>query len=588
MVRRLFLTVRSGMNALWEKFETSREIGVSRVQLVTAGALACIVGAFIVSIALRMSGPTVHPDEWGSLINGQVLIGHTEAPIPTGSFYPAGYGLVTGLGAFLTGSMAGAYRFSLLANVVCAVATAWSAGYLARRGFGASKSMSRLVMALVFVMPGTLVSAMFSWPEIAIRLAYVGLVLAVVSVSRSRSMTRVASLGLYVGLLPGLHGRFTLLVPIVGLVVLWWLVEAMITRMTAVVTLVTTATGYLLARSMNRFVKSAVYLESYNQENRLLGRLFRPSVWPALLRTMVGQSWYLVATTFGLAAVGVVYAVLTLKRGPSLRTIVRDPERTGLLFVVVATTSVIFTGGLQLLYGNRGDHLIYGRYVEMLAPVLIALACVGLERKYRESQFVWFLSAISILVFALFYVLIDGGDGVKASAMRKSIVYPNIVGFDFVRYFIQPTFFTLGATFCVAALVLWWLSRHTGAWAIIAVVSVLSIGVVYSGQRTMLSRTDVLERTTQSLPYVQESKTSLIGYDGGVRNDMAYYYLRYKLHPVKVVREFFSAPDAVISQDYKCVYGFGNRAPTDGDWAIVADEPVLQRVLWKRLTAEHC
>lgn len=588
MVRRLFLTVRSGMNALWEKLETSREIGVSRVQLVTAGALACIVGAFIVSIALRMSGPTVHPDEWGSLINGQVLIGHSEAPIPTGSFYPAGYGLVTGLGAVLTGSIAGAYRFSLLANVVCAVATAWSAGYLARRGFGASKSMSRLVMALVFVMPGTLVSAMFSWPEIAIRLAYVGLVLAVVSVSRSRSMSRVASLGLYVGLLPGLHGRFTLLVPIVGLVVLWWLVEAMITRLTAVVTLVTTASGYLLARSMNRYVKSAVYLESYNQENRLLGRLFRPSVWPALLRTMVGQSWYLVATTFGLAAVGVVYAVLALKRGPSLRTIVRDPERTGLLFVVVATTSVIFTGGLQLLYGNRGDHLIYGRYVEMLAPVLIALACVGLERKYRESQFAWFLSAISILVFALFYVLIDGGDGVKASAMRKSIVYPNIVGFDFVRYFIQPTFFTLGATFCVAALVLWWLSRHTGAWAIIAVVSVLSIGVVYSGQRTMLSRTDVLERTTQSLPYVQESKTSLIGYDGGVRNDMAYYYLRYKLHPVKVVREFFSAPDAVISQDYKCVYGFGNRAPTDGDWAIVADEPVLQRVLWKRLTAEHC
>jgi hypothetical protein len=576
------------MNALWEKLETSREIGVSRVQLVTAGALACIVGAFIVSIALRMSGPTVHPDEWGSLINGQVLIGHSEAPIPTGSFYPAGYGLVTGLGAVLTGSIAGAYRFSLLANVVCAVATAWSAGYLARRGFGASKSMSRLVMALVFVMPGTLVSAMFSWPEIAIRLAYVGLVLAVVSVSRSRSMSRVASLGLYVGLLPGLHGRFTLLVPIVGLVVLWWLVEAMITRLTAVVTLVTTASGYLLARSMNRYVKSAVYLESYNQENRLLGRLFRPSVWPALLRTMVGQSWYLVATTFGLAAVGVVYAVLALKRGPSLRTIVRDPERTGLLFVVVATTSVIFTGGLQLLYGNRGDHLIYGRYVEMLAPVLIALACVGLERKYRESQFAWFLSAISILVFALFYVLIDGGDGVKASAMRKSIVYPNIVGFDFVRYFIQPTFFTLGATFCVAALVLWWLSRHTGAWAIIAVVSVLSIGVVYSGQRTMLSRTDVLERTTQSLPYVQESKTSLIGYDGGVRNDMAYYYLRYKLHPVKVVREFFSAPDAVISQDYKCVYGFGNRAPTDGDWAIVADEPVLQRVLWKRLTAEHC
>jgi hypothetical protein len=69
---------------------------------------------------------------------------------------------------------------------------------------------------------------------------------------------------------------------------------------------------------------------------------------------------------------------------------------------------------------------------------------------------------------------------------------------------------------------------------------------------------------------------------------MAYYYLRYKLHPVKVVREFFSAPNAHISPDYSCVYGFGNKAPSDGEWAIVADEPVLQRVLWKRLTAAHC
>ncbi len=69
-------------------------------------AAACVLG-FIVTIAVRMAGPTVHPDEWGSLINGQVLIGHSEAPIPTGSFYPAGYGLVTGLGALITGSMSG-------------------------------------------------------------------------------------------------------------------------------------------------------------------------------------------------------------------------------------------------------------------------------------------------------------------------------------------------------------------------------------------------------------------------------------------------------------------------------------------------
>ncbi|MEY4015770.1 MAG: hypothetical protein RIS46_766, partial [Actinomycetota bacterium] len=117
------------------------------------------------SVALRQSGPTVHPDEWGFLSNGQVLIGHTEAPIPTGSFYPAGYGLITGLGALLTGSLHGAYRFALLVNVVLAIATAWFAGRLAVRGFGASKLMGRVVSGLVFMLPGTIVTAMFAWPE---------------------------------------------------------------------------------------------------------------------------------------------------------------------------------------------------------------------------------------------------------------------------------------------------------------------------------------------------------------------------------------------------------------------------------------
>ncbi len=588
MVRGMREKVRALFLRLWARLDTTQQFVVSKQLAVIVCVISLAVLAFMVSVAVRMAGPTVHPDEWGSLINGQVLIGHKEATIPTGSFYPAGYGVVTGLGALVTGSMSGSYTFSLIANVLFAIGTALMAGYVARTAFGATKNTGWLVTALVLVMPGTLVSAMFSWPEIAIRLAYMTLVLTVVTVSRNRSTWRVGALGLYVGVLPGLHGRFTLLVPVMGALVLWWIFARVITRFTAAFTLLTTACGYLAARALNHYVKSTVYLESYNQENRLLGRLFRPSVWPALIRTMVGQSWYLVATTFGLAAVGVVYAIVTLKKSGSVRSIVHDAERTGLAFVVVATASVVFTGGLQLLYGNRGDHLIYGRYVEMLAPVLVVLACVGLEKRYRESQFTWFLSAISIFVFAVFYVLIDGGDGVKASAMRKSIVYPNIVGFDFVRYFVHPTFFTLGGVFCLLALLFWFVSRKLGAWSIIAITLLLGIGVVYSGQRTMLSRTDSLEASGQSMSFALSGSPTLIGYDGGIRNDMAYYYLRYKLHPVLLVREFFSAPDAVISQDYKCVYGFGNRAPTDGDWAIVADEPVLQRVLWKRLTAEHC
>ena len=167
----------------------------SRLALVFAG----LCGLFMLTVALRQYGPTVHPDEFGFLTNGQVLIGRDEAAIPTGSFYPAGYGIVTGIGALLTGSISGAYRFALLTNVVLAVITAWYAGRLAQRGFGASRYMSMLVTALIFVVPGTIVSAMFSWAETASRLAFLLFVGFVLRASKSRSNALVIGLGLFTG-----------------------------------------------------------------------------------------------------------------------------------------------------------------------------------------------------------------------------------------------------------------------------------------------------------------------------------------------------------------------------------------------------
>ena len=573
---------------LRDRLAVDRNMETSALQARVSLLIAAACGLFMLTVALRMAGPTVHPDEFGFLTNGQALIGHTEAPVPTGSFYPAGYGVVTGLGALVTGSIAGAYRFSLLVNVAFAILTAWCAGSIARRAFGASQLTSWLASALVFVMPGTLVSAMFSWPEIAIRLAFLGLVMSVVSVARKMTTTKLLLLGLYIGVLPGLHGRFTLLIPVMWLFFAWWAFEKLVSKKHASLALVFSIGGYVAARALNRYVKSSVYIESYNQENRLLERLFRPSVWPALLRTMVGQSWYLIATTFGLAGIAAVYSFVSVWRSRSSSNVSRDARLTGLLFVFVASFSVIFTGGLQLLYGNRGDHLIYGRYVEMLVPVLVVVACVALEKSYREAQFAWFSTGVGILVIALVYVLVDGGDGIKGSYSRRSIVYPNIVGVDFIRYFITPMFVTFGIAFCVLALMFWFGSRKTGMWSIVVLVAFFAVGTVYSGHNTMLSRTGKLELTTETIKTVRDSGSSLIGYDGGIRNDMAYYYLRYRIHPIKLERHFFSIAGAPNFEQFNCMYGFENKPPTQGQWAVVAKETVLERVLWKRVEARSC
>ena len=557
-----------------------------QTRIVLFAAVVC--GIFMTTVAMRQAGPTVHPDEWGFLSNGQVLIGHTEAPIPTGSFYPAGYGLVTGLGALITGSLPGSYRFALLANVVLAILTAWFAGRLAVRGFGATKLMGRLVSALVFVLPGTIVTAMFAWPETASRLAFLVFISLVMTVAKNRSSIPVLGLGLFTGLMPALHGRFTLLIPVVGAVFLWWGIQRLISRRMALLAVFVTAIGYEGSRLLNQFVKQSLYEESYDQETRLLSRLVDPNLWPALLRTMVGQTWYLTATSCGLLGVGIAFAIRRIRSEGGARTVSSDPQRLGLLVLIVSSMLVVFTGGLQLLHGNRGDHLIYGRYVEILVPALLVVACVGIQKASVLAQRAWLLTGLYGWAVSLLYVLVDGGDGVKGGYLRNNIVFPNIVGTDIVRYLVSPSLINFGAVFVLAAVVLWTVLRRHGTWSVVVLTVALAVGSMYSGSRSILTRTDDLQAVRPSLVVVQESGTQLVGFDMGVRNDRSYYYLRYKLHPIKIVRFDISGPDAVIPGEYSCVYGMAKSPPSDGEWTIVADEAVLERVLFQRVGTTHC
>jgi len=542
----------------------------------------------MVSVAWRVFGPTVHPDEWGFLSNGQALIGHSEAPIPTGSFYPAGYGLVTGLGALLTGSMAGAFRFSLFSNIFFAVLTAWCACRLATKGFGASRNVGLLSGALVFVMPGTIVSAMFSWPETVSRLVFLLFVMGVLAVCNNPRIRNVILLGVGTGLMPALHGRFTLLLPIVCLLFLSWARRKYVSLSTAITGCVATSIAYISAYLLNKFVKSALYAESYDQENRLLSRLFYPKVWPALLRTMVGQSWYLLATSFGLVGVAVAFVLAELRSSTPQFTDRINPRKTTVFVVLLGSALIIFTGGLQLLHGNRGDHLIYGRYVEILMPALVVFACVGLETHLVRSLRAWSLSILSILVIALTYVVIDWGDGVKGGYVRHNIVFPNIIGTDVVKYLVTPSLIQFAFFFAACSMVLWLIARKTYVFALLLLVVGLGVGSMYSGQYSILSRSRVMEQVTETTAIASTATTSPVGFDVGVRNDEAYYYLRYILHPIKLVRFDVSSPSAVIPAEYSCVYGYPNHAPSDGRWRIVADEKVLQRVLWQRVGAPHC
>lgn len=556
--------------------------------------------AFVVLVVVRIYGPTVHPDEFGFLANGQVIIGHDEAKIYTPSFYPAGWGLVTGLGALLTGSIEGSYRTSLVVNLVLVVVLAWAVARLAARGFGASPTAARLAGVLVLVAPGTTVSALYSWPEVATRLGFLGLIALTVFAARRLSVLSVLALCVVAGLLPGLHGRFTLMVPVVCVVVAWWGWKRDVPRTAALAGILTAAVAYFMTYLLNSFVKSTLYPTSIDQENRLLRRLADYSMWFALIRRIAGQGWYLLATSLGIAGVALGWALVRVRGRGESRPLRTDPERIALAVVVSCTAVLLFTGGLQLLHGNRADHLIYGRYVETLVPVLWMLGVVALERATVVARRAWTISLVLTAVIAACHVLVDMGDRVKGGWVRRTLVFPNAVGVDASQYLVQPGIITFTLLFCGVGAVLWWLHRSRGAVAIVVMIAILAAGVVVSGERSVLGRQRIITDSGASLERAVAGGTERIGYDNfgdpsgfsndPVRpgNDRGYYFLRYKLHPIRLDRIDVSSPAARIPAEYRCVYARIEEPPADGEWAPVADEPLLGRVLFMRTGASSC
>ena len=567
---------------------------VSRIHVTAAVCAAVIAGACSLWVALRQYGPTVHPDEWGFLLNGQVIIGHAEAQIPTNSFYPAGFGVVTGVMAWLTGSISGEYRATLLVNFALCLAVGWLAHRVARNVIGLSRRMSLLAAALVFVAPGTVVSSLYAWPETAARAAFLLFVLGFHRVVRVRSAAAVLLFGLLTGFMPVLHGRFTLVLFVSCLAILWLGWRSDLSRIIAVSSVGLSAAAFMVGRALNAMVKRDLYAESWSQEGRLLKRLVNPTLWPALVRTMTGQYWYLAVTTCGLFAVAAYVVWREARQGP-VATIATEPRRMTLTVTGVSVLLLVFTGGLQLLFGNRGDHLIYGRYVEIVVPVVLILGCAGFESEPLRSRRAMAVSTFLVPIVAVTYVLVDMGDGVKGGWSRRAIVYPNIVGFDSLRYLVRPGLLTWGAVGFVVTGVAWFLSRARDSRVLLAMVVLLSTSSVWSITHSLSARADDLRSTTVIPDYVKSHGGSLIAFDGQIPNDAMYYYLRFKIHPLQVVRVYASGtvwpatgPAQPVPQGINCVVGLADRPIVHGEWRIVADEKSMERVLWQRVGTDHC
>ena len=549
------------------------------------------LAALLVVSAFIVHAPSVRPDELGFLLNGQVLIGNDETPLAEGfrSFYPAGFSFFTAVAAYLGGTIAAQFRISLLFNIAFAVGTVWVLAQWMMRHLAATKQWAWVIAIAVAVAPTVAVNSLFAWSESLSRLGFAALVLLVFEVSRRPSWANCIGAGLLAAYLPIVHGRFTLVLPLTALaLVVVGVSRDRLRRLACASGIAVAAASFLLLSQVNVWLRDELYSGSSGKEGRMIDKFLDPDNTSSILRGIVGQSWYLVATTFGMLAVGLGVLFSDSFTGLVAR---RREQWVGPLFTIGASFLVVLTSALQLVVVIRPDHLVYGRYAEVVAPVLMTAGLAGLLARRRYTTNAWVAGIGAIVVLISVMALAAGRDELRSMiAEGKFFAAPNAIGLDIPRRFLEPMgYFSVGILFLVLAVVVALAWRKSPTWGITAVVILGVTSTAYSATRTIIPYRDYSDSITLDDAIRENSARNdssvLVGIDTlGIGGQTLYDY-RYLLHPIQIRRVSLLDP---TPDDLDCIITSPDQSLDSTAWENIAVDDHRGLLLWKRQGLDSC
>ena len=310
---------------------------------VTILAILCMAVSLIIALvtAARISGPSIRPDEWGYLLNGQVLIGHEEVRLPFSEMYPAGFGVITGAWAWMSGSLQTAFRLTLFTNIALIAVLGSLVFSFAVRTLHASRATGYLVAALVIASPGTLAGSLFSLPETLCKVLFMLLVVLIARLVSEPRVFLVVMFGALSGVAPVFSGRLVAITISAAVLLLLFLWKRVLNRSLVLFGAVSIIVGYVIARILNSVVRDVLYYGRPSGEGRILGRATTVNLWPEVIREIAGQIWYVSAATACLGLVGLVAMVRAVmkKAHAYKRSDEQSPERFAFVFILMTLPS---------------------------------------------------------------------------------------------------------------------------------------------------------------------------------------------------------------------------------------------------------
>jgi hypothetical protein len=331
-------------------------------------------------VSLIRTGPVLVADEIGYLTNARVLTGGIAGQLEQAPFYRGGYSLLIAPVVGLVSDPSVAYHLILVLNAALAAAV-FPLLYLLLTRFGGVRAESAFWAALaggaypaLTVLSQVAMSENALFPLVVVWLIAFG---GVLSTQRGgREIAWAIGLGAATGALWAIHNRMVVAVVLAIAGLIWTAARRRLRPAAAIVGLVVIALAFLGVHFLDSYLIDHNYAGSAPDElSERMDEIFQFAGFRTVLANLVGQSWYLLVATFGLAAAA-AWDFFGRRRSTDAEE--RPPSVLGILLALTALLLLISAAAFP--ERTRPDMLIYGRYTEVVAPALIAFGLAALSR----------------------------------------------------------------------------------------------------------------------------------------------------------------------------------------------------------------
>ncbi len=316
----------------------------------------------------------VSPDEPAQLAVARWLAGRTHWNMFDHATWQPALALLITPAYWVTDNGAHVVRYALFVNCLLGGVAAALLAVLVHRVTHLGAWGSTVVAVVVGLAPASLSASSFIWAESLVSLMFLATTLALLRYDGDP--TFAAGAGAVAAAVGGyaVHSR---LLPLIGTTVLLTVGRELWRRRWMHAVGLIAVTGALLAvtATWKHWVLTEVWEDPANQNT--VGAVWSRAQHPLeVLDSMLGQAWYQMAATFGLAAVGAaIIAASSVRTG-------RIPTPAARI-IAVTTVPLLVLSAIFMSDRPRADQFIYGRYNDAVMWPIIAVGMAWLAARFR-------------------------------------------------------------------------------------------------------------------------------------------------------------------------------------------------------------